>query len=284
MNINPRSHERRNIVPVLSILLAPFLIPSPVAAQDPWPSVDIRGGALVADFLSDVRVDGSVGNLGTSVDLEDDLGFASHASSVFVDGVWRISRRNQLHVEYEGARRDVSKATPTKSFTWGDTTFSANAQVDSFLDTFYISGDYAFAFLANPTVEFGASIGLTFIKIHAGIGLSAQGSGGTSVSRDLRETSELTVPVPLPGVFFNARPHPRVTITGSARVIKASIGDYTASLIEAKGGAEVMLARPLGVGGSYYFNRAIIERKASRTNARVDYRFNGPQIYAVLSF
>jgi hypothetical protein len=284
MTIHRSSCALSIVVTVSTILFATCISPSTAEAQDAWPSFVARTGTLIAGIGSDVRIDSSVGNTGTSIDLENQLGFASQSTTFFVDGVWRISRRNQLRVNYEGVRRDVSRAVISNPISFGDRTFTANAQVDAFLDTFYISGDYGFAFVANPQVELGVSIGLTVIKIHTGIEVSAGVSGGTSVSRDLSDNTQFTVPVPLPGVFFSVRPHPRVTIQATTRIIKATISDITASLIEAQAGADVRLAGPLGVGGAYYFNRQIIERNGTLTDGRVEYRFNGPQAYVTLSF
>jgi len=263
-------------------LVASF--PSSASAQEPWPSFVARAGTLVADIGSDVRVDGSVGSLGTSIDLENQLGFSSQSTTFFVNGVWRISHRNQLQINYEGVRRDVSRAVVSEPISFDDRTFTANTQVDAFMDTFYISGNYAFAFVANSSVELGVSIGVTVIKIHTGIDVSAGVSGGTSVSRNLSDKADFAVSVPLPGFFFNARPHPRVTIGASTRVIKATISDITASLIEVDAGAGVRVAGPLGVGGAYYFNHEIVERNGTIINGRVEYRFNGPQAYVTLSF
>jgi hypothetical protein len=114
--------------------------------------------------------------------------------------------------------------------------------------------------------------------------LSAQVSGSTLASRQLTDAVRYTVPVPLPGLFLNIRPHPRVTINASTQIIKATLGDYTASLVEAKSGLDVRVVKAIGVGGAYYFNRTHIERDATLTNGSIQYRFNGPQAYATLSF
>src|SRR4051812_23928624 len=84
--------------------------PPPTASEPlpPWPKIVIRAGALVADVGSDVRVDSTGGSSsGTSLDLLDDLGFENQTTSAFVDGIWRISKRNRLQVDYEGIRRSV---------------------------------------------------------------------------------------------------------------------------------------------------------------------------------
>ena len=257
----------------------------PVAfAQQPWPAIVVRGGALVADLSSDIRIDTTIGNIGTSIDLENALGFDTNSTTYFVDGTWRISRRNQLQFDFEYINRDVSRQFLSAPITFHDTTFNVNASVDAFFDSYYLSAYYGFAFVATPHVELGASIGVTVVRLHSGIGLSAGVSGSEEVSRDLTEDARFDVPVPLPGLFVNIRPHPRITIIGSTRGLKATVNNISASLVEAKGGVDVKLAGPLGVGGGYYYNRVKAERDDSRTDGRIVYSFNGPQVYAMLAF
>lgn len=260
------------------------LIASVAFAQQDWPTLVVRGGALIVDLSSDVRIDSSVGTINTSIDLEDILGLDSRTTTYFVDGTWRLSRRNQIQVDYEKINRDIAHDILNQTITFHDTTFSANAAVDTFFDSSYLSVFYGFAFVANPRLEAGVSIGATLLRLHTGIGLSASTSGSSSVSRDLSEDVKWDVPVPLPGVFVNIRPHPRVTISGSTRVLKVTINDISASMVEAKGGADVHLVGPLGVGGAYYYNRLSADRENSSTNGHITYSFSGPQVYAVLSF
>ena len=260
------------------------LLVSVAFAQQPWPTVVVRGGALVADLSSDVRIDTSIGNIGTTIDLENALGFDTNSTTYFIDGTWRISRRNQLQFDFEYVKRDVSREFLDTAITFHDTTFNANASIDAFFDSYYFSAYYGFAFVANPHLEVGASIGATVVRLHSGIGLSAGLSGSEDVSRDLTEDVRFDVPVPLPGFFVNIRPHPRVTIIGSTRGLKATVNNISASLVEAKAGVDVKLAGPVGVGGAYYYNRVKAERDESRTDGRIVYAFHGPQVYVVLAF
>jgi hypothetical protein len=258
---------------------------SPAAAQSEWPRFVIRTGALIVDVGSDVRIDATSGQQGTTINLNDDLGFSNTATTFFIDGMWRISHRNRLLVSYERVNRDVSRALVNRTITSRDQTFTVGGEVDAFFDTSYVSADYGFAFVAGPKFELGASIGITVLRLHSGIALTASGaSAGASVSRDLTGNTRFTVPVPLPGLFFTVRAHPRFTIFGMVRVIKASITDTTASFVETKAGVDFKISGPLGAGMAYYFNRSIVDREGSSTNGRLEYSFNGPQAFVTFVF
>jgi hypothetical protein len=258
--------------------------PSVAAAQSPWPTVVIRTGALLADVGSDIRIDGTSGIDGTTFDLTDDLGFEKQATTFFVDGMWRISHRNRLIVDYEGVRRDATRNVLPRTITFRDQTFTAGVETQGFFDTFYLSIDYGYAFVANPRWEMGVTGGVTLMRLQTGLELSVQTTGDTTVSRDLADRTRFDVPVPLPGFFVNIKIARRWTISGATRLIKASLGDITASLAEAKGGIDFKISPNIGVGGSYYFNRTTVDRDNSSRDGHIVYSFNGPQAYVVFAF
>jgi hypothetical protein len=131
----------------VAALVAPLVLAfsSLAAAQPPpgWDSLVIRSGALVADLGSDLQVNGTNGRVATTIDLEDDLGFASTTTRFFLEGEWRITRKNQLRVSYVNIDRDVTSAPLRRTITFRDSTFDVGAQVQSFFDTWYIAADTA---------------------------------------------------------------------------------------------------------------------------------------------
>jgi hypothetical protein len=52
--------------------------------------------------------------------------------------------------------------------------------VSAFIDARYLTVDYGFAFVATPTVEFGASVGINAVRLETGLDLSASVAGGAS--------------------------------------------------------------------------------------------------------
>jgi hypothetical protein len=144
---------------------------APARAED-WNRVTLRGGTLIASFGSTIRLDADSSRLGTSIDLEDDLGLSSSETTFFVDGVWRISRRSQVQVSYENADRIVSKSILDRTITVRNSTFEAGAALDTFLDTRFLTFAYGYAIVATPRLEVGATIGVTALRIATGVGLS----------------------------------------------------------------------------------------------------------------
>jgi hypothetical protein len=273
-----RSVARKSILTVIVFLACGL----PAAAQDGWPSLVIRAGGLIADVASQIRVNTSLGELGTDIDLEDDLGFASNESVAFVEGAWRISRRNQLQADYVNIHREVANVRPGRTITFRDTTYTVNSTIDSFLDTWYLSVNYGFAFIANPKAEVGVTIGATLMRINTGIGLSV--GNNDDVSRDLADNAEFSAPIPLPGVFTNLRPHPRVGLDGSFRLIGASIDKFDGLMWQAKFGGDVTLIPHLALGAAYYFNNSHLDRDGRAFDGRIEYDFQGPQVYGSVSF
>ena len=265
------------------VFVALLSMPSIVRAQEPWRPVSIRVGGLVADISSDVQVNGSLGDINTTIDFEDDLGFDSTVNTFFIDGTWRLARKHQLQVGFTGIKRDVSHARPTRTIVFRDQTFTVDTNVDAFVDTWYLTLNYGYAFIANPTAEFGFNIGFTGLHVKTGMDVSATGGSG-EVSRDLADNAEFTAPVPLPGLFGNFRPHPRVELNGSLRVIKASIDKLDGTMWEARFGGDYKVLPGLGVGAAYYFNHANLDRHGAVWDGSVEYSFNGPQVYVSFGF
>ena len=271
------------IVSTLVLLLLGAAVPA--LAQE-WPRLNVFGGAQFADFTTDVQLDASATVLGTPVDFERDLDFDNEASMAWGGALWRISKRNQLSVGIVYVGRDVAQRQLQRSIRFGRETFDVNANVDAFLDTWYVAASYRFAIVATPVVELGASIGITVINLSTGIGLSGSvsGPGGGTASADTAEDASFTAPAPLPGAFVIVRPHPRVTIRAAGGYISADFGDIDGEMVQTFGAVDVMITNWLGVGGGYSYNRLSVGVDDSGFNGNLRYSFGGPQVYGVLAF
>ena len=80
------------------------------------------------------------------------------------------------------------------------------------------------------------------------------------------------------------RPHPRLTISASGSYISADFGDFSGQVVQTMAGADVMVARWLGIGGNYSYQRLSVGVEQDRFGGDVRYSFGGPQIYAVVAF
>jgi hypothetical protein len=120
------------------------------------------------------------------------------------------------------------------------------------------------------------------MNLSTGIGLSGS-AGAVSGSANRREAS-FTAPALLPGAFINLRAHPRLTIRARGGYISADFGDIDGEVVQALAGADFMFTPVIGIGGNYSFNRLSVRVDDDDFGGDIRYSFNGPHIYAVLSF
>jgi len=243
----------------------------------------IRGGGLVADFNSGLRLDGSNGQ-GTDISFEKDLGFTKTTAQWFVDGSWHIGGRHHLYFNFIDTRRDATKAGISEPITIGNTTFQIGATIQAFIDNNYLSIDYGFGLTKNPKAEFVFTIGISSVKVHTGVGLQVATTTGGSISRSLTTDAEDRSIFPVPGLQFTSRVHPHVNLTGYIRYIQATLEGINQGSVDGRFGADFPLSNHLGLGGAYYFNRVKQSGSKDTFSGNLRYRFSGPQFYGLIHF
>jgi hypothetical protein len=251
------------------------------AAQDD--SVVIRGGGLIADFNSGLRIDRS-GGTGTDISLENDLGFTKNTGLWFIDAGWHISGRHHLYFSFVDTKRDATKAGISQPITIGDQTFQIGATVQAFIDNNYLTFDYGFGLTKNPKATFVFTIGLASVKVHTGAGLQVATTTGGSVSRSLSSDTEDRSIFPVPGLQFSSKLHPHVNLTGYVRFIQATLGGIKQGSADGRFGVDFPFSNHVGFGGAYYFNRVKQEGTKDTFTGKLRYRFSGPQFYGLVHF
>src|SRR5262249_19925489 len=158
---------------ILPVCLFVCTTAAPAFAQSSAPPSDsfvMRGGGLIADFNSGLRIDGT-GGRGTDISLENDLGFTKNTGLWFIDAGWHITGRHHLYFNFPDTKRDTTKAGISQPITIGNTTFQVGATLQSFIDNNYLSFDYGFGLTKNPKAEFVFTIGISSVRVHTGAGL-----------------------------------------------------------------------------------------------------------------
>ena len=151
--------------------------------------VDISAGIFIVDTTTNLRVDGTT-RLGTSIDLEHDLGLSSR-NSFRLDGYWRFATRHKIRIEYFENTRSAGKNID-REIDIGDTTFPIDTQLNASFKSVVLEGAYEYAFLRSETYELAGSIGLhdMYFKLAA----SAVGST-TNVSASAKANANGPIPV-----------------------------------------------------------------------------------------
>lgn len=210
------------------------------------------GGYLSGVLLnSNVRVDGSQGNIGEDVDAEDDLGLSRIKAQPRAMLRWRPGRRHELELGYQFARRTGEKVIE-RDFDFGDTSFTAGLRVRSRFDTDQAFLNYRFAFLAKEKTQVGVGVGLGALFLDTGLdALASATSGGKSDSVAYSSTNDLIGPTASLGAYGRFRLGQAWYLEADLRGVKVAIDRYDASIIEGGAAARYFLSSAWALEAGY---------------------------------
>ena len=155
----------------------------------------IRAGLFVPVNNTDVQVSAANKDLGTNIDLENDLGFSRIVGTFLANFQWRISRRSIIIATFYNIARS-STYTLKKDIVFDSTTYLANSSVNAFFNTPIYQLAYGYSILAKPNYEVGVMIGTHTVGFSAGI--AAQ---GTNTGINKSSNFKFTAPLPDLGLW-----------------------------------------------------------------------------------
>ena len=231
---------------------------------------DIRlGGFALQNIKSTLRLDGSNGQIGDTVDFVKTLGGDDNLTVFRVDGEWRFAAKHRVQVAYFDIDMTATK-TLTGAIKWGDQVYPVNAKIDSELRNTVYKLNYAYSFYRNPNHEIAAQIGAHVTRIEANIGVPALGK---------KEGSSVTAPLPVIGLEWKAKLSEKFLSQVSYQYFGVSLENdkYSGDLSDFLAVVSYRLSRHWYVGGG--FNRYVInaEVKGSKTALKLTmkHEYNG---------
>jgi hypothetical protein len=236
----------------------------------------LRAGAFL---LSGVKVtlglDGSGGQIGDEINLEEDLGGDDHLSIFRADAEWRFARRHRVGLSWFDIDQQTTH-TLSRDIEWGDETFPVNATVETQFRTMVSKLNYGYTFYSKGRHELTGLIGAHITKFEAG--LSAPNLGRT-------EGVNATAPLPVIGLEWKAQLSDRLTTRISYEYFGISIDSkYSGSLSDFLVILDYRLGSNWYIGGGYnrYVLRASVESERLELTARHSY--NGLIAFISTSF
>jgi len=252
-----------------------------VAAQDTnWsvhPALTDRWtfqlGAFHPKIETSARLNSATGGIGTQLSFESELGMSdTKTTGTFLAGV-RLGERWRMEFEYFTLSRDGSRVA-NRSINWGNQTFAINTVVGSSFDTdiYRLSGGYSF--VKDKQKEFGISLGLHATDISASIGAGTVGA----------QQADVLAPLPTIGIYGAYAFSPKWLLSGRVDYFSLSSGDYDGSLVNFTAGLDYRFTRNFGVGAGWRYVDYDLTVTKTRYNGGITYKFNGPTLYASVSF
>ncbi len=262
-------------------ILAALILAAPVAAQSLDKTWVLQVGAYFPHVDSSLRVDGSGGNVGTSVDFERDLGFERQNSLPAFMMEWRPGDDWVVHAEYYALGRK-STATLDRDLIIGDTTYPVNGSISAGFDSDIFRFTVGNRFLQRENLEIGAAVGLHGTDFS--VFIEGDGSVGGQAASFRSENRSVFAPLPTIGLFLNARPAPKVQVNARFDWLSLSIDDYSGRLINTEVSASYSVHKNVDIGAMYRLVDYQVKVRRDDWNGRVDYNFKGPALFVQVGF
>ena len=185
-------------------------------------TIDISAGIFLLDTSTNLRIDGT-DRLGSSINLEHDLGFSNRNSFRF-DGFWRFATRHKIRIEYFESTRSATKDI-NREIDIGDTTFPINTQLYASFKNVTIEGAYEYAFLRSDTYELAGTIGIhdMYFKL-------AASAVGNTINASASATANVNGPLPVIGLHWLWQFTPEWNLDALVELFGIKVNPYDGTL------------------------------------------------------
>lgn len=239
----------------------------------------VTAGAFFPVNNTQIQVGTNNGQIGTEIDLEDDLGFSKSSASFIGTFDWRISRRSRLGFEYFVLDRSSSK-TLQRDITFGDHTYSINTRVSAFFDVQIARIAYGYALLSKPKYEAGLLIGAHVL--FADLGLRVE-TANEQVA-EFRNNFAFTAPLPDVGIWGEFVLGKRFGLYVNANYLALKIEDIDGRIVSYNLSLLYNVHKNFSLSAGYTGLNFKIDAVEERLNGYLKWGYNGPTLSAVYTF
>lgn len=237
------------IIALMAILMVAATQPAAAADDTRNRAISDRFTIMLGTYVTAFETTASVGNggiLGTTINIEDDLGIDDDDSLLRIDGLYRFNPRHAIGFGYWNLDRDGKQFIDVEIDFGGDI-FQTTGVIESVFDITWVQFSWRYSFLRNDRGEAGFLVGLSFYEFDIALeGLAFVNGMGPAVLA--RAEEDLIAPVPTIGMFINFSITPNVVVKMNASFLDLDIDDIEGKVIETNFAMEWYVARYFGLG------------------------------------
>ncbi len=225
-----------------------------------------------------VKVEGNNGNIGTEIDLENDLGFAKSTASFLGTFDWRISKRSRLGFEYFVLDRTATK-TLQREINFGDHTYPIDGSVRGTFNVQIMRVAYGYAILSKPKYQAGLLIGAHVLFADLGLKLQAN-----TQSVEYHDNFDFTAPLPDVGIWGEFVLGKRWGLYANVNYLAVKINDTDGRIISYNLSVLYNVVDNFSLTAGYTGLNFRVDTVQERLNGFLKWGYNGPTITAVYTF
>ncbi len=261
---------------ILSALAATLLlyVPTASAQEKDFDHFSISIGVFFTDRANKAQLNGELGDSGTIVDLEGDLGLDRSDNVFRIDGYYRFNERHRIDISAFDLSRSKTKVID-EEIEWGDTLYPINTSIATQFDLAIYKLAYTWSFMRRDKGYLGLTAGLYIASF--GLTLSAEDIGSV-------ESDSLTAPLPVVGLRGQYDLSEKFTLRAIGEIFAIEYEEYDGTLVDLYVGIDYQLFEHTAVGLG--FNSVSFDIGISRSNFEgdLDWRYDGALLFLKFDF
>jgi hypothetical protein len=233
----------------------------------------LRLGGYVTGLDTKLRLDSPTGEEGTTVSLEDDLGFSNSESIPRINLSWIRGKRHEISAGWYKTDRD-SRTTLDFELDWGDEVFPIDTDIGGFYKTEFWTLGYTYYFYTSEKAAFGVTGGIVWATMSAGLGVDVLG-------QDFNVEEDLSTDVPVPQLGFSGSTFlgKGFVFTGGIGYIAFNLDDWKGDVATAAVAFEHRTWKNFGFGVGYSYSAYDVDTEDANFLGNFEYTIGGLEIY-----
>jgi hypothetical protein len=255
-------------------IAAILMLAGPTTALSDDESFSVSLGVFLTNRDSKARVDGTIPDSGTPVDLENDLGFDKSDTVFRIDGYYRFNEKHRIDFSVFDLSRSASKQIE-REIDWNDTIYPIDTVIDANLDLAIYKLAYTWSFMRRDNGYLGLTAGLYTADI--GTSLAAESIGRAS-------SGGVTAPLPVFGLRGQYDFSEKWTLRGSAEIFALEYGDFSGSLYDVYAGVDYQITDHMALGAGINLVNINVGVSKPNLDGDLDWRYEGGLAFLKLDF
>jgi len=250
------------------------IFPLNAIAIDEGDKLLIEIGSLSTNADTKLSVNGTGGNVGATIDLEEDIGYESGIQINRINLRYRFTDKHSLKYAFFQLDR-TSNRVIDRNLTIGDTEFQLNANITSDFDYSLHSISYGYSLRSDDDSRLDLLAGLYYITTKFSIAESNLGKF---------ESVSVSAPLPMVGLNFEKKLAGQWNLSTSATIFKLDFEEYNGTLYDLRIRVDYQFTDRFGLGLAYNWHK--LDAGVKHENAIADFNLtaNGAEITAVMRF
>jgi hypothetical protein len=250
-------------------------------------------GVFFADFGTSARLDADNGLIGTSVDLEDDLGMDSNSKLLMVQAGLYLNQRWRFEAEHLDHKR-ASVTELKKSIEWGGQEIEAGVNAVARFELNITRLAFGYDLYQEDDYRFGVTLGLHWMKSFAGIQGEGTISGSLPVTDpgftffdfefDADTSSKEKIPLPNVGVYGYHVLGEHWRLEARVDFFKLSLGEWGGEFLSTTLDLRYFLNNGFYAGAGIQYMVINVDYDTRQWEGRIHYRHFGPRLEFGLRF